>query len=271
MASDLNDYSANVERFSGFADVYDRYRPQPPAVLAAVLTGLANAPVPSLVVDLGSGTGLSTRYWAGVAHSVIGVEPTADMRRQAEAATRDENVSYREGFAHATGLTDAAAQIVTCMQSFHWMEPQSTLAEVQRILQTGGVFAACDYDWPPTTGAWEADKAFEECLRRAHELQAADPETTRIQRWEKERHLERIQACKRFRYVKEIVLHHVDRGNAERLVGLALSQGGVMTLLKRGVTETELGLAQLKAIANRVLGDEDREWYWSARVRIGVK
>ena len=26
-----------------------------------------------------------------------------------------------------------------------------------------------------------------------------------------------------------------------------MSQGGVMTLLKRGVTETEIGLAQLKA------------------------
>ncbi|HNP88354.1 MAG TPA: hypothetical protein PKK78_19615 [Kouleothrix sp.] len=52
--------SANVGRFRGFADHYDAFRPQPPVMLVTILTQLAEVPYPTLVVDLGSGTGLST-------------------------------------------------------------------------------------------------------------------------------------------------------------------------------------------------------------------
>ena len=97
------DFKGNIERFSGFADLYDRYRPAPPTILAEILTRLAGGTFPHCVVDLGSGTGLSTRYWADKARQVIGIEPTADMRRQAEAQTTASNVSYREGFSHQTG------------------------------------------------------------------------------------------------------------------------------------------------------------------------
>ena len=39
------------------------------------------------MVDLGSGTGLSTTIWAPLADRVVGIEPSADMRRQAAART----------------------------------------------------------------------------------------------------------------------------------------------------------------------------------------
>ncbi|MGB8646337.1 MAG: class I SAM-dependent methyltransferase, partial [Anaerolineae bacterium] len=171
MMNSSADFKGNIERFSGFADLYDRYRPAPPAVLGDILIGLAGRSTPQCVVDLGSGTGLSTRYWAGKAQQVIGVEPTADMRHQAEAQMTAPNVSYREGFSHQTGLPDHCADIITCSQALHWMEPQSTFEEVRRIARPGGIFAAFDYDWPPTTGAWQADAAFTECMQRvrAHE------------------------------------------------------------------------------------------------------
>ena len=51
------DFSGNIERFSGFADVYDHYRPAPPAILGDILTQLAQMPFPQLVVDLGCGGG----------------------------------------------------------------------------------------------------------------------------------------------------------------------------------------------------------------------
>lgn len=105
----MTDFSVNIERFTGFADQYDKYRPAPPAILAEILTGLARALRPQLVVDLGSGTGLSTRYWADKAEQVIGVEPTLDMRNQAEGQTEARNISYREGFSHQTNLPDACA------------------------------------------------------------------------------------------------------------------------------------------------------------------
>src|SRR3954468_18624988 len=80
MSTSPTHVSANVERFMGFADVYDAYRPRPPLAVLDILTQLAQAPQPALVVDLGSGTGLSTAIWAGRAAEVVGVEPSADMR-----------------------------------------------------------------------------------------------------------------------------------------------------------------------------------------------
>ena len=265
------DFSGNIERFSGFAGLYDQYRPAPPEILAAVLTRLADAPIPELVVDLGSGTGLSSRYWANRARRVIGIEPTADMRQQALALTQADNITYQEGFSHHTGLPDDCAQIVTCSQSLHWMDPQPTFAEVKRILRSGGVFAAFDYDWPPTTGKWEADQAYEDCMKRVRELEKNQGSSLKVFQWDKNTHLARMQESGCFRYTKEIVLHHLDMGSADRLVGLALSQGGVMTLRKQGFSDQELGLDHLREVADRVLGPENRDWYWSSRVRIGIK
>ena len=51
---------ANANRFSGFADLYDKVRPTPPAVLADLITTYAGGQ-PGVTVDLGCGTGLSTR------------------------------------------------------------------------------------------------------------------------------------------------------------------------------------------------------------------
>jgi SAM-dependent methyltransferase len=268
MNAAAGDYAPNLERFTGFAEAYDQHRPPPPAALAGLLTDLAHAPTPDLVVDLGSGTGLSTRYWADRARAVIGVEPTPDMRRQAEARTTAKNISYRSGVSHATGLPDHCAQIVVCCQSLHWMDPPGTFREAARILVPGGVFAACDYDWPPATGVGEADAAFAACVERVRrverELGAG------VHQWDKAGHAARMTASGCFREVREILLPHTEAGDAVRFVGLLLSQGHVMGLLKRGVSETAIGLDVFRAAAVRALGPEPRPWRWNARLRVGL-
>ncbi len=60
----MPDFTGNIERFTGFAPHYDRFRPSPPTALAPLLSTLSALPNPTLVVDLGCGTGLSTRYWS---------------------------------------------------------------------------------------------------------------------------------------------------------------------------------------------------------------
>lgn len=71
------------------------------------------------------------------------------MKAQAESETLAPNVDYLERFASNTGLAEESADIVSCSQSLHWMEPESTFAEAARILRPGGVFTAYDYKWPP--------------------------------------------------------------------------------------------------------------------------
>jgi ubiquinone/menaquinone biosynthesis C-methylase UbiE len=265
-------FHPTIERFSGFAGLYDQYRPKPPAILAELLSVVAGTRTPELVVDLGCGTGLSTRYWADKAQQVIGIDPSPDMLRQAEQVTQAANIAYRAGYSHATGLPDGCATLVTCSQSLHWMEPQATFDEARRICRPGGVFAAFDYDWPPTTTSWEADQTFTECMARVWQVEDAqrDGPQAKLLRWEKEEHLQRMQASGCFRYAKEVVIHHIEPGNAERLVGLALGQGSTAGLLKQGFSEQALGLDLLAAVAERTLGDAMQPWYWSSRIRFGV-
>jgi SAM-dependent methyltransferase len=266
--------SANVERFSGFAALYDAHRPRPPLVILDILTQLAQTARPALVIDIGSGTGLSTAIWAARAAQVVGVEPSADMRRQAEARTATlpdgGNVRYQEGFSTATGLPDGCADIVTCSQSLHWMEPAPTFTELARILRPGGVFAAYDCDWPPTL-SWAAEQAYELVMTRAKAVEQERGLARDVRSWHKHEHLERMRTSARFHFTKEIVLHHIEQGGAERLVGMALSQGGIATLLKNGVSSAEIGIDVLRATARRVLGDAIVPWYWSYRVRLGIK
>src|SRR5579863_7308136 len=103
--------------WTGKASSYDRARPSPPPALLDLLTQLIQLPRPRLVVDLGSGTGLSTTIWGDRAEGVIGIEPNADMRQAAvhklEDAPFAARIAYREGLAQQTGLPDGSADIVT--------------------------------------------------------------------------------------------------------------------------------------------------------------
>jgi SAM-dependent methyltransferase len=266
--------AANLDRFSGFADCYDANRSQPPVILLDILTQLARAARPRLVVDLGSGTGLSTLLWSPRADAVIGIEPNADMRAQAErraaAQPNAGNVRFVDAISSQTGLPNASADIATCSQSLHWMDPEPTFAEVARIMRPGGVFAAFDCDWPPTMN-WEAERAYREFVDRAEQIGEARGLYPGVIHWRKEEHLARMEASGRFRYVKEIVVHHTEPGDAERLVGLALSQGGVAKPLQHGMSESESGLDRFRVAAQRALGDRPMNWYFSYRVRLGIK
>jgi SAM-dependent methyltransferase len=268
--NNANHLQENVTRFDALAEVYDTYRPQPPGELASVLARYACVERPALVVDLGSATGLSTRFWQTRADRVIGIEPNDDMRAKAVLQTEASNVSYVRGYSHATGLDDGCADIVTCAQSLHWMAPEPTFLEIARLLRTGGVFAAYDNDWPPTMNA-EAENAFLQFRATAERIGRTRNLFSGVIKWNKDEHLERMRESGFFRYAREFVLHHVESGDAERLVGLALSQGDVSTVLRSGITEAELGVDDFRARARQAFGDKSGAWYFGYRVRIGTK
>ncbi len=271
MAEDL---SGNVERFMGFAEQYDAYRPTPPSVIVDMLTQAAGGVTPKLVVDLGCGTGLSSRIWAGRAAKVAGVEPSSDMRGQAELGasemTTDTEFEFREGLSSQTGLPDGCADIVTCSQALHWMEPVSTFVESARILRKGGVFAAIDCDWPPLVNV-ETALAHREAARRIDALCDKHGVSESVTKWSKNKHLDRIKESGRFRYVREILAHSIEQGDADRFVGLMLSMGSLQSLLKLGLTEGDLGITTLREAVIRTIGVRPCTWYFSYRVRMGVK
>jgi SAM-dependent methyltransferase len=250
----------------GFGAAYHLARPSPPEALLRLLCRLARAERPRLVVDVGAGTGLSTRPWADFAEEVVGVEPNPEMRAAAEADTTFPNVRYVEGYSDATGLRDATADVVTYSQSLHWMEPQPTFAEAARVLRPGGVFAAYDYELPPAVD-WEVDAAFEYFLLRVGKFRR---ERLSIPPAEKAGHVPRMRESGAFRYVRELGVSGDEPATAERVVALALSLGPVGRLLEEGLTEEEIGLAGLREAAEQVLGDRDVTWTLAYRVRFGV-
>jgi ubiquinone/menaquinone biosynthesis C-methylase UbiE len=263
----------NVLRFTGFADIYDQYRPKPPDIIADVLLQLAGMDRAEHVVDLGCGTGLSTLIWINRTKSLTGIEPSADMRAVASQRPEWTGISpcpqFVSGEAHQTGLANSSADIITASQSFHWMDPVPTLAEIARVLRPGGVFAAYDCDWPPVSDP-VADDAFASCHSQADELLRLSG-ISKAKAWPKHQHLDQIKKSGHFRYTRDLASLHTDSGDAERLVGLVRSQGSIATLLKHGYTEAEIGLPQLRDTVRQRLGDRTIRWFWCYRIRVGIK
>src|SRR5947208_450110 len=99
-------------RFTGLAGDYARHRPQYPAAAVDFIISRAGLGPQSLVVDVGAGTGISTRLFARRGLRVVGVEPNDDMRRRAQAEPPPPGVpapTYRAGRAEGTGLPDGCA------------------------------------------------------------------------------------------------------------------------------------------------------------------
>ncbi|MSP56461.1 MAG: class I SAM-dependent methyltransferase [Myxococcales bacterium] len=137
------------ERFSAGVDLYVTARPTYPDDLIAQV--IARSPGPQ-IVDLGAGTGISSRAFARVGARRFGgrvrvsaVEPNASMRAAGESPPSRESVAgvdFRAGDAEGTGLPDSCADLVVGCQAFHWFDLGRTLPEIDRILGVGGVAAA---------------------------------------------------------------------------------------------------------------------------------
>lgn len=256
---------------AAFAEQYDAVRPRLPGAFLDLLCQYARTERPRLVVDLGCGTGLSTIPWAGRAVRAIGLEPADAMVDVARAHCSCLGVELRTGFGHQTGVADGAADIVTAVQAFHWMEPQATLAEVARILRPGGVFAAADCGSPAVD--WEVEAAgrrFIETATRMREelgLTYAWPD-----RWPKGGHLGRLRESGHFVFTREVLLHGTEMVSAERYVQQTINVAveDLDEFYARGATDEQLGLEAFRAVAERIIGTGSR-WFTEWRVRLGVR
>lgn len=219
-----------MDEFSGFAGLYDSARPRMPAYpVQAILRYLGKTP--ACVVDLGCGTGLSALAWRGYCECVIGVEPNGDMLEQARKK-EGAGIWFLAGRGEETGLAAASADAVVCSQSFHWMEPGAALAEVNRLLRSGGVFATVDYDWPPVC-LWEAELAQRQLTDWVRAVERDHPELSRdAVRRDKGEHLERIRSSGYFRYCRELCFASREPCGAERLIRMTLSRSGVQRIAR---------------------------------------
>ena len=261
----------DAQRYLGFAGMYDDVRPQcPQFVVDCLINYLGRRP--RRVVDFGCGTGLSTRIWSRFSDEVIGIEPNEDMRSLAiQNAKELENVHFRQAFAADTGLETGSADIITCAQSFHWMEPKATLQEAARLLPEGGIFAAYDCDWPPVC-KWEAEWEYRKLFRVVRAVQAEHAQFQgKDPRWDKNEHMEQIKTCGYFTYTREVVFSAPYPLNAERFIGLAMSQGGLQNIMQKDIKLVEPQLGTFIRRVKEIFSNQTLHATLCYRMRLGIR
>ncbi len=122
----------NEQKFTGKADLYEKFRPSYPDELIDFLYEKARC---EQVADIGAGTGKFTRCLLKKPWSVIAVEPNADMRGILEQI---DGIKVVNAPAENTGLEDNSVGLVTAAQAFHWFDEYKFKAECRRVLTRGG-------------------------------------------------------------------------------------------------------------------------------------
>ena len=261
----------NADRFTGteYINLYHRFRPTPPIeIVHQCLTYLGKSKA-GIVADLGCGTGISTQVWSYFATKVWGIEPSKDMISVAKKENQFNNITYQEGYANDTGLPANSVDIVSCSQSFHWMEPISTLKEINRILKDDGVLAVYDVMWPPSAN-YEYENAYNKLFMTVEQLTRKLGEII-AHKWKKEDHVKNIGECGFFKYAKESYYHKTEPLDKEKFIGIALSQGGLEALLKHGFSEKEIGIIQFKNEINSIKNVVADQMTYNYRVIYGIK
>lgn len=265
----MEDRKKNADRFTGFAETYERARPSMPEYPVQVICRYLHKK-PHMVVDLGCGTGLSTMVWDNFCERVVGVEPSEDMLAIADTK-RSSKISFVHAYANNTGLESGCADAVVCSQSFHWMEPVSTIKEVNRLLTPDGLFATVDCDWPPVAD-WKAEKAYDDLYQKVRILEKTLPEVKdTFVRYSKEKHLQNIKDSGYFRYCRELLFVNTEPCTARRFTDIIISQGSLQTILKK---RPELLLEDIEAFKTAVAsiyGDATFEIGFCYRMRVGIK
>ncbi|HEY1828472.1 MAG TPA: class I SAM-dependent methyltransferase [Acidimicrobiales bacterium] len=116
--------------FGEAADDYDEYRPTYPDEMVQRL--LSDGPVH--VLDVGCGTGITTRLFAACGCEVLGVEP--DPRMAAVARRRGSTVD--DGNFETWEHGDRRFDLLVAGQAWHWVEPHAGARQAAAVLRPGG-------------------------------------------------------------------------------------------------------------------------------------
>ncbi|MEO3978926.1 methyltransferase domain-containing protein [Streptomyces sp. CAU 1734] len=234
--------------FDPAAARYDAARPGYPQALLDAVEELTGRPIRgSRVVDVGAGTGISTRLLHARGARVTAVEPGPGMAAQFRRGL--PSVPLVRGIGDALPLAAGSADLITYAQSWHWTDPARSIPEALRVLAPGGALALwwniADRDVP-----WIREQAARLAARFTDSAHGAPPAArrfpdelpshTRTVRWSRTVplavHLENLGSHSLFLTVgQETAADFLDRERAELL---AAFPGGTV----REEYETELAV-----------------------------
>jgi ubiquinone/menaquinone biosynthesis C-methylase UbiE len=94
-----------------------------------------------VVLDIASGAGYGTHMIAKQAKKVYGIDYSAEAIAYAKQHYGAKNIEYKVGDAHEIPLPDDSVDVVVSLETIeHLQKPAKFVAEVKRILRSGGQF-----------------------------------------------------------------------------------------------------------------------------------
>ena len=89
-------------------------------------------------------------------------------------------------------------------------------------------------------------------------------------RWEKKKHFENIRISGSFDFLKETYFHKTEKLTKNQFIGIALSQGGLEALLKRGFSKEEIGINTFLSKINEAKSPSYNEMTYNYHVIYGI-
>jgi len=134
----------NEQVYNGIAGIYDANRANYPRDLMVQFREICRMPeVGGIVIDVGSGTGISKRQLREVFPqdvAVIGIEPGDDMQRTAVAnSSHLPNLTFLNFPAEVLPFKRASVDAVFVAQAVHWFDRPKFYAETARVLRSSGI------------------------------------------------------------------------------------------------------------------------------------
>lgn len=124
-----------------FADLVAQYNAARPSYPTKVITAICESigQKEPLILDVGCGTGISTRQLAEKGGVVIGCDIDINMLTAA-LRHRHTNVAYVQGQAKTLPFRSGIFDAVTAFTAFHWFTDKRSLKEFKRVLKPTGLF-----------------------------------------------------------------------------------------------------------------------------------
>lgn len=128
--SDHRHRTAGGGAFIRHSDVYHDVRPgYPPQILELARPF-------HRILDVGAGTGKLTAALAKAGHRVHALDPSMDMLRVLR--TNHPEIACWQATAEATAAATACVDLITCAQTWHWVDVDRAAGEFDRVLRPDG-------------------------------------------------------------------------------------------------------------------------------------
>lgn len=146
-----------AEAFEKAATIYEQARPSYPPEFVDFMKSLCDKP--DIIVDVGAGTGKSTRILGPLgAKELIAIEPVAAMRENLKTIPIITKII--DATAEHIPLEDNTVDIIISAHAFHWFATCRALAEFNRVLKPNG-FLVLVWNNPDHSGREWAKKLSE--------------------------------------------------------------------------------------------------------------